>query len=762
MKHTIKLTKSIPLLLATALTFTSCYSWYEEKVSMDHSSKQQTLADFFHQDAEITSLEAPTQVLASKGLYSGSVKVNWTQVQNATSYRIERAVVKTNGSSNVIPEEGDFEVIEKYFYKTTYEDKILSNPTSSNEEYDYKYFYRISAENLNKGYESSDYTDVSETSTEGLGWLLPAPTKLDAWKGKSQTEIKLTWNKVDNALNYVIYKGTNPNGTGMEKVATILASNTSYFDPISESEQGNNFYYKVSAKLPNGSESAFSSLAMGYSLKPGAPTCPDGIEVVNGFGDNTSSITVNWNQVSNSNPGTTLTYSLYRTSSVDSVYTLIESNINASTTSKTITEGLKPGIIYYFYLQSISTNNTTGEKIKSSFSETGPDSETGTIGKDTVYGFLLSPPDYVEVLDSDNSSMVTLKWSPAVGYNLLPDNDIKFSYRIYAGDEQGSNFSYENITQPDASDPNSVGYYQCEVEKKPFYKISTLKGNLESDLSSAAAPTPSAPTNVYATKCEGGSLVNLKANVNEVYPVKITWQKPANEEPWGYYVYRSTNPESSFRKLTEDPITSEQPLEFIDENETARAGSFYYYKVVSLNSLMQGKKGNDPSDDPSNDARGYGAITREQWFREYNKTIKKSQSKLSLMHKPNDMDKLGSETISGDFSGTLSYNAAIAGLGAEITMHYDNYCDFYIANDSDFGKYYVITGNTDTTSNMSANGNMHGTVNVTGMYPGFADYGNLQIKGGAAGGGSYDVETKDLKGNVIFERKAINWLVGEE
>jgi len=743
-----KHTKLFTILLTSTLLFTSCYQWFEEKVEMDHSSKQSTLSDLFHQDPEITGLTTPTQVLASKGLYSGSVKVNWSAVPNASSYRIERAVVKADESG--IPDEGDFQVVEKYFYKTTYVDTILSNPTYSNEEYGNKYYYRISAENINKGYESSEFTSISSKETEGLGWLLPAPKKLDAWKGKSTEQVKLTWEGVDKALNYVIYRGTNPSGSGMEKLATILGGNLSYSDNINESEQGTNFYYKVCAKLANGSESAFTSLAMGYSLKKGAPKCPEGICVENGLGDSTSSITVKWNAVANAD-GSEMTYSLYRTSSVDSVYTLIESNISGDTTSKTVTEGLKPGITYYFYLQTVKKNGD--DILKSAFSETGPEID-GKTNTDAVYGFLLSPPSEVEVVDSINSGKIFVRWTPAVGST---EPGVSYTYKIYYSDSENGSYT-ETTTQPPAGlGVSSDGYYEFEVDKHNFFKVSTIK-TAESALSFAAAPTPSAPNNVYATKCVGGDLIKLSTSVNEVYPVKITWQKPSNDNPYGYYVYRSTKPDSSFRKLTEDPILSTDPLEFIDENETARPGSFYYYKVVSLNSLLQGRKSNNPASDPSGNARGYGAITRDQWFREYNKTIMKSQSKLSLMHKAKDTDKLGSETINGDLSGTLYYNAAIAGLGAEIVMHYENYSDF----NTSFGKYFVLTGNTDTTSNMSANGNMHGTVQCSGMYPGSATYDNLQIKGGAAGGGSYDVETRDLSGNVIFPKGTVNWTVGEE
>ena len=139
-----------------------------------------------------------------------------------------------------------------------------------------------------------------------------------------------------------------------------------------------------------------------------------------------------------------------------------------------------------------------------------------------------------------------------------------------------------------------------------------------------------------------------------------------------------------------------------------------------------------------------------------------SQKKLTLMHKSNDMDKLGSETVNGTLSGTLYYNAEVKGIGAAITMKYTNYADFYINNDSAEGYYFFINGNTDTEANMSGNGTMHKSTTSTGMYPGIADYENLQIKSGAAGGGYYKVTTKDLNGNIIFTNSQVNWTVGEE
>ena len=54
------------------------------------------------------------------------------------------------------------------------------------------------------------------------------------------------------------------------------------------------------------------------------------------------------------------------------------------------------------------------------------------------------------------------------------------------------------------------------------------------------------------------------------------------------------------------------------------------------------------------------------------------------------------------------------------------------------------------------------------MYPGKAVYDNLEIKGGAAAGGWYGVETYELDhtsgsaGTVVLAEDKVDWMVGEE
>lgn len=58
---------------------------------------------------------------------------------------------------------------------------------------------------------------------------------------------------------------------------------------------------------------------------------------------------------------------------------------------------------------------------------------------------------------------------------------------------------------------------------------------------------------------------------------------------------------------------------------------------------------------------------------------------------------------------------------------------------------------------MSANGSMDGVVTCKGMYPGSVSYNNIQIKGGAAGGGTYGIKRDGFDGQI-----EVDWKIGEE
>lgn len=72
------------------------------------------------------------------------------------------------------------------------------------------------------------------------------------------------------------------------------------------------------------------------------------------------------------------------------------------------------------------------------------------------------------------------------------------------------------------------------------------------------------------------------------------------------------------------------------------------------------------------------------------------------------------------------------------------------------GYFLLINGNTNTSAGIDMSGKMDGTVICKGMYPGSVGYDGIQIKGGAAGGGTYKIS------RAGFADEDISWTVGEE
>ena len=119
------------------------------------------------------------------------------------------------------------------------------------------------------------------------------------------------------------------------------------------------------------------------------------------------------------------------------------------------------------------------------------------------------------------------------------------------------------------------------------------------------------------------------------------------------------------------------------------------------------------------------------FFRKFNET----QKKLTYMNKPGSLEKVGTETVSGNISGTIFYDVKVKGLGADVFLRYTNYCD---------EEGWVFDGEIITHSSMTKNGTFEGTIKVQGMAPGSVTYDKVLLKKGEPGGGNYLVSAADF------------------
>ena len=99
MKHN----KLILTIFIVLLALTSCTQMFQPKLPMDTESST-SLGAMLAVKEEISQLETPKQVFVSQGQNPTTILLSWDAVDGATSYTVERAIVK-DGNSNTIPDE---------------------------------------------------------------------------------------------------------------------------------------------------------------------------------------------------------------------------------------------------------------------------------------------------------------------------------------------------------------------------------------------------------------------------------------------------------------------------------------------------------------------------------------------------------------------------------------------------------------------------------------------------------------------------------
>jgi len=727
----------LPLLLLIAycsLLIVSCTNMFQKKIPS--SGDNDSLDSLFRKQEEITKLQTPQQLYVAPYYSSTEIRLTWEGVRGAAYYKVERATASSEDLQQSGYKPDNFETLNPFVYGTSYTDVILKNASLDAPENKNKYFYQVSAFNTAKQYDESDPTKPVSAM------LFNAPGGLKASGGASVEYVELRWEKTDGATSYEIFRSDFPSGASASSLGTVYGNQTWFQNKVSTAEQGKDLYYMVSAQNGFGNKSPQTNPAYGYARVLGAPDMP----VVNlaqnsGRGHSVNEIKINWKPADEPDAY----YAVYRYSSLDSSLTRLTPERGTTKTEWSDTSALKPGVYYYYKVQAIIDDITSGKALKSQFSSSDKLTES----------YILSPPDIV-VAEKKSENTVTVKWKPAIGSE---GERLIFTYNVYADNNKDGNFSSAPVRSGVPHSVDGEGFISVSgltVNSGAFFKVSTNLSGIESAKSVVVSPAPAAALIQAAT--QRAYFSGATANSNGVYPVKITWKKPANEDPAFYIIQRSTSPGIGFSTINEDPLSENGPWSdvysynngvytYTDKNETAKVGRKFYYRVLSLNELKQGNF-------YSSEAIGYGALTHEQYILEYNKTMGSALKKLTYMHKPGSTEKLGEETKKGAIgNGTIYYYAKIQGTGARIIIRLTNYADFYIENDSTKGVYFTLNGESNTTANMSSNGTMDGTVTCTGMYPGKIYYDRVEIKGGAAGGGTYGVQPDD------GDRKEINYTI---
>ena len=399
------------------------------------------------------------------------------------------------------------------FFDNTYTVQFVNNNTkmnflNGNEKLE---FYRYSGQLPSVGDDDSG-TDGDgqgggtsgggDTGGDGgtTGQAPSSPTGLNAQV--SGTSVYVTWQSVNNATRYNIYRSSNPSNS-YSKIGTSYSTSYTDNNPLS----GYN-YYKVSAVNSNGESPQSSYVSCNYNGGGGGsssvPSAPTGVTATNMGSNNYPSILISWSSVSNAT-----SYKVFRSSSSSGSYSQI-----GSSTSDTYMYDNNPlsGSNYY----KVKAVNSAGESSYSSYAY-----------YDNSIEYSPCPP----TVSVSGTTSQTVSWSNPTSSGCGTPT----SYEVYKRNPSTNQYELQKTTSSRSYTPSSSDIHPG----KNMYAVKAIN-NSGSDLGySYSQDVPLAKPSSFTAQKSGSD-------------VKFTWSKVA----WatGYQIYECSSASGNYTIL--DQITN--------------------------------------------------------------------------------------------------------------------------------------------------------------------------------------------------------------
>lgn len=270
--------------------------------------------------SDMSVLQAPGNLVATP-LSTSEIYMTWYTVPNATTYNVYRTTADS-GIYTVVAS-----VTNPY-----YSDENVSTGTT--------YYYKVQAAD-SRG--TGPYSSVVAGTALLGSSALAIPTNVVATSLNS-SQLLLTWNSVNNATYYNVYRSTSYSGT-YTNVATVTIP---YYTDSSLSP-GMTYYYKVQSVNSTGS-SAYSNIA--YAITGSSTSSLSTPSNVIATTLSSNQIYLTWNSVSNASY-----YYVYRSTSSSGTYTAVASVTTPYYADKSLLSGTR----YYYQIQA-GNSSTTGSK----------------------------------------------------------------------------------------------------------------------------------------------------------------------------------------------------------------------------------------------------------------------------------------------------------------------------------------------------------------------------------------------------------------
>ena len=373
------------------------------------------------------------------------------------------------------------------------------------------------------GYKMADnHSFIRVASPEYTITAVPAAPVVKAGNSATSGKPMLTWDAVDGATSYKVYRATSQNGT-----YSLLGSVTTTTYVNTGAKDGVTYYYKVTAVNDSG-ESAYSNIVSGQNKavtpKPSAPVVKIGNSATSG------KPMLTWNAVS----GAT-SYKVYRATSQNGTYSLL----GTVTTTSYINTGAKAGVTYYYKVKAV---NSAGESAYSNI----------VSGQNKAVTPKPSAP-VVKIGNSATSGKPMLTWNAVSGAT---------SYKVYRATSQNGTYSLLGTV-------TTTSYINTGAKAGVtyYYKVKAVNSagesaysNIVSGQNKAVTPKPAAP------------VVKIGHSATSGKPM-LTWN--AVDGAASYKVYRATAKNGAY-----SVINTTKALTYT--NTGAALGTTYYYKVEAL------------------------------------------------------------------------------------------------------------------------------------------------------------------------------------
>jgi len=465
-----------------------------------------------------TLLPAPSGVTVEEGPIENSASVNWEPVANAKGYNVYFSL----GISDKDPSLANMFPLETGPYTVT---NLVPGFT---------YFFRVATLNANdaEGPMSAAYPYTNGETPE-------PPANVSASNGTRSDRIEISWDAVDDADSYHIYRSSSEGGDYVEVAGSPTGAEIIYDTSV---EDYGTYWYKVTAANDHG-ESDLSASDDGYlRLDP-----PQGVTATDQAYED--KIVVSWTWPSGlAEPGGFKVYRATDESGANQVL-LTDPYLPFGTTS--YEDATVPDESVYWYGLSAVWNGLESEL------STRDAGQTGTVIE------LPEAPANVVASQGDYADEIKISWESV---------PTATTYHIYR--RTSPTGSYEKILSTSTTEDFDS---TITTFNNYYYSVSAENVVGEGEMSSPHAigyAYLAPPTGLTATKGD--------------FADRITLNWGLQPEATGFHIYRSTSQFGSYLEVNESPVENNTFDDYIPSFDT-----FWYY-VTAYNSI--GESGSSDKD----------------------------------------------------------------------------------------------------------------------------------------------------------------------